>query len=144
MLLVTGGYSNRFGPLSTTEVSLLGQISESQFNRHMLETLKLRCDIQVAVYYGGSHLEWWREVEGGQLPLALFGLHATVVDQTLYVSGGYQSSTAGLVDYQSSILSWDPVTESWQPGGDLVVGRGLHAAVAIPRSTIAMYCKQKN
>ena len=104
----------------------------------MLETLKLRCDNQVAVYSSGSQLEW-REVEGGQLPLVLFGLHATVVDQTLYVSGGYSSG-----DYQTSILSWDPVTESWQPAGGLVVGRGLHAAVAIPRSTIAMYCKQKN
>ena len=107
----------------------------------MLETLKLRCDNQVAVYSSGSQLEW-REVEGGQLPLVLFGLfglHATVVDQTLYVSGGYSSG-----DYQTSILSWDPVAESWQPAGDLVVGRGLHAAVAIPRSTIAMYCKQKN
>ena len=78
-------------------------------------------------------------MEGGQLPSARDGLQATLVDQTLYVSGGYSSG-----DYQTSILSWDPVTESWQPAGDLVVGRHHHATVAVPRSTIAMYCKQKN
>ena len=81
-------------------------------------------------------------MEGGQLPSARDGLQATLVDQTLYVSGGYKTPATG--DFHTSILSWDPVVESWQPAGNLVVGRGQHAAVAIARSTIAMYCKQKN
>ena len=81
-------------------------------------------------------------MEDGQLPSARDGLQATLVDQTLYVSGGYKTPATG--DYHTSILSRDPVAESWQPAGNLVVGRGQHAAVAIARSTIAMYCKQKN
>ena len=102
----------------------------------------------MAVYSSGSELEW-RVVEGGQLPSALFWLRMTLVDQTLFVSGGYtlhdhNDQTRPDYDYQTSILSWDPVAESWQPAGDLVVGRAAHAAVAVPRSTIAMYCKQKN
>ena len=81
-------------------------------------------------------------MESGQLPSAtvgLFGLQATLVDQTLYVSGGTVHT-----DYRTSILSWDPVAESWQPAGHLVVERGWHATVAVPSSFIAMYCKQKN
>ena len=93
----------------------------------------------MAVYSSGSQLEW-REVEGGQLPSARDGLRATLVDQTLYVSGGYKTPATG--DYHTSILSWDPVAESWQPAGNLVIGRGEHAAVAVPSSTVAMYCKQ--
>ena len=82
-------------------------------------------------------------MEGGQLPSAtvgLFGLRATLVDQTLYVSGG--STASPDFDYRTSILSWDPIAESWQPAGDLVVGRHHFATVAISSSTIAMYCKQ--
>ena len=96
----------------------------------------------MAVYSSGGQLEW-REVESGQLPsptTGLFGLQVTLVDQTLYVSGGYMTPD---FDYRNSILSWDPVAESWQPAGNLAVGRGLHATVALPSSTIAMYCEQK-
>ena len=81
-------------------------------------------------------------MEGGQLPSATvwsFGLEATLLDQTLYVSGGSTGSPD--FDYSTSILSWDPIAEFWQPVGDLVVGRGHHATVAVPRSTISMYCK---
>ena len=82
-------------------------------------------------------------MEGGELPSTVgsfgFGLEATLVGQTLYVSGG---STANPdFNYSTSILSWDPIAESWQPVGDLVVGRHHHATVAVPRSAIAMYCK---
>ena len=103
----------------------------------------------MAIYSSGSQLEW-REVEGGQLPSATvwsFGLEATLVDQTLYVSGGSTTSESGdtrEVTYYTSILSWDPIAESWQPAGNLAVGRHHHATVAIPSSTIAMYCQQKN
>jgi len=86
---------------------------------------------EVAVYSGGSQLEW-REVEGGQLPSPRFGLRASVVNKILFVTGGLADG----VDYVTSILSWDPVAESWQPVGDLAVGRLVHAAVAVPASVI--------
>jgi len=97
---------------------------------------------EVAIYSSGRQLEW-REVEGGELPSNVgsfgFGLEATLVGQTLYVSGG---STANPdFNYSTSILSWDPIAESWQPAGDLAVARHHHATIAVPRSTIAMYCK---
>ena len=103
----------------------------------------------MAVFSSGGQLEW-REVEGGQLPSATvwsFGLEATLLDQTLYVSGGsITTSDSGdtITTYYTSVLSWDPIAESWQPAGNLAVGRHHHATVAIPSSTIAMYCQQKN
>ena len=97
----------------------------------------------MAVYSSGSQSQLeWREVESGQLPSARDMLQATLVDQTLYVSGG--SITTGSTTYYTSVLSWDPIAESWQPAGNLAVGRHHHATVAIPSSTIAMYCQQKN
>ena len=75
----------------------------------------------------------WREVGGGQLPQSRYGLQAAMVDKVLYIAGGYDSSTLKTL---SSILSWDPASESWQAAGDLKVGRVLFAAVAIPPSTI--------
>jgi len=98
---------------------------------------------EVAVYSSGSQLEW-REVEGGQLPSPRFGLRATLVNAVLYVSAGRDDVSEGGDDDDNdltSILSWDPATESWQPAGDLAVGRADHAAVAVPASTIALYCK---
>ena len=83
----------------------------------------------MAVYSSGSQLEW-REVEGGQLPSPRDGLRATFIGDILYVSGGFD------FDYLTSILSWDPVVESWQPAGDLDVARFYHAAVAIPTSLV--------
>merc|ERR1712037_854030 len=84
---------------------------------------------EVAVYSSGSQLEW-REVEGGQLPEPRWGLRATLVGEILFVSGGSN------VNYLTSILSWDPVAESWQQAGDLAVGRGDHAAVVVPTSLV--------
>ena len=63
-------------------------------------------------------------MEDGQLPSARDGLQATLVDQTLYVSGGYKTPATG--DYHTSILSWDPVAESWQPAGNLVDFHSLY------------------
>ena len=88
----------------------------------------------MAVYSSGSQLEW-REVEGGQLPSPRYGPQATLVGEILFVTGGYDGN------YLTSILSWDPVAESWQPAGDPAVGRFDHAAVAVPASTVASYCK---
>ena len=85
----------------------------------------------MAFYSSGSQLEW-REAEGGELPQPSWGLRATLVGDILFVTGGYDLT---------SILSWDPVAESWQAAGNLTAGRYLHAAVAIPASTIVMFCK---
>ena len=84
----------------------------------------------MAAYSSGSPLDW-REVEGGQLPSPRGGLRATRVGDILFVTGG--RDVGGTL---SSILSWDPVDETWQAAGDLVEPRGFHAAVAVPRSVV--------
>ena len=89
-------------------------------------------DNQVAVYSSDSNLEW-REVEGGELPSPRNSLRASVIGDILFVIGGYDLNE---LTELTSILSWDPVAESWQPAGDLAVGRWDHAAVAVPKSVI--------
>merc|ERR1712037_102317 len=64
---------------------------------------------EVAVFSSDSQLEW-REVEGGQLPSLRSGLRATLVGEILFVTGGNHDGNNRL----TSILSWDPVAESWQ------------------------------
>ena len=89
----------------------------------------------MTTYTGGSVTKW-REVEGGQLPSRIrAGLRATMVDNIIYVTGGDDGA-----DFITSILSWDPSTESWQPAGDLAVGRVFHAAVALPSSMLESEC----
>ena len=90
---------------------------------------------QVAFYSGDQQLEW-REVETGQLPTPRHGLRAAVVDNIIYVTGGYD----GYDNSFTSILRWDPSTESWQKAGDLKVARSHHAAVAVPSSMIESEC----
>ena len=85
---------------------------------------------QVAVYSAGSPLVW-REVEGGELPSPRHGLRATVVGDSLYVTGGYDGN------YLTSVLSWNPAGETWQEVGNLAVARYYHAAVAVPTSVVA-------
>ena len=89
---------------------------------------------QVASYTGGSQLEW-RYVESGYLPSARIGMRAALVDNMIYVTGGYEYGNE-----LTSILSWDPSTESWQPAGDLAVARHSHAAVAVPSTIIESEC----
>lgn len=86
---------------------------------------------EVATYSSGGQLEEWREVEGGELPSTRTGLRATLVGDILFVTGGKDNSY-----YFTSILSWDPVAESWQSAGDLAEARFNHAAVAVPDSLI--------
>ena len=83
----------------------------------------------MAVYSSGSQLKW-REVEGGELSSPRSDLRATLVGDVLFVTGGYDDHFNQL----TSILSWDPVAESWQAAGDLAVARVFHAAVALPSS----------
>ena len=69
-------------------------------------------------------------MEGGELPSPRTGLQATSVGDILFVAGGVDGTDD--FNYFTSILSWDPVAESWQAAGDLAVARGYHAAVAVP------------
>ena len=88
---------------------------------------------QVATYTGDSQLVW-REEETSQLPLpARYGLRAAVVDNHIYVTGGNYDDT-------TTILRWDPSTESWQYAGDFAVARQIHAAVAVPSSLFESEC----
>ena len=72
----------------------------------------------------------WREV--GHLPLASYGLRASVIENTIFVTGG-----SGQPD---SILSWNSINQSWTQEGTLSVGRYQHAAAAIPLSIIQSEC----
>ena len=64
---------------------------------------------QVTFYSSGSELQW-RELEGGQLPSARFGLRAALVGDLLYVFGGYGDEEDNPERLLSSILYWDQVT----------------------------------
>ena len=83
-----------------------------------------------------SRLEW-REVEGRQLPEPRVASMASMVDNMIFVTGG--SLVYPNINL-TSILFWDPSTESWQKAGDLKVGRNSHAAVAVPSSIIESEC----
>ena len=84
-------------------------------------------------------------MEGGQLPSPRWGLRATTVDNVIFVTGGEVDVSYDDEEYDyddndygqfKKILSWDPLTESWQQAGELKEGRSGHAAVAIPSSII--------
>ena len=83
----------------------------------------------MAVYSSSGGLQW-REVEGGELPFGRYGLRAAMVGDVLHVTGGSDGYTL------TSILAWDPDTESWQDAGELNVGREYHAVVVVPDSII--------
>ena len=59
-----------------------------------------------------------------------------MVDNVLYVTGGSDSDYNDL----TSILSWDPTSESWQLAGDLAAARIHHAALAVPSSILKPWC----
>merc|ERR1719237_1839918 len=107
VLIVTGGgYGSSYSYLSSTEV---------------------------AINTGGvSQLEWR---ETGRLPTPRGLLRAAVIENHIYVTGGYDGD-----NYLTEILRWDPSTESWQQVGNLGVGRDGAAAVAIPSSIIESEC----
>ena len=93
----------------------------------VLDRLKINLN-QVAVYSsGGLH---WREVEGGELPSARNALRAAMVGDVLHVTGGSDGNRL------TSILAWDPDTESWQDAGELNVARVYHGVVAIDDNII--------
>ena len=78
---------------------------------------------------GDNHMQW-REV--GHLPIATYGLRAAVIDNIIFVTGGFNQL--------NSILAWDPISESWNEEGRLSVGRYKHAAVAIPLAIAQSGC----
>ena len=90
---------------------------------------------QVAIYTGGGSQLEWRET--GHLPTPRIGLRAAVIENHIYVTGGYDGN------YLTEILRWDPSTESWQKAGDFALPRHFHAAVAIPSSIIESGCLPK-
>ena len=93
---------------------------------------------QVAIFTGGSMrspLEW-REVDTGHLPTARQGLRATVIDNHIFVTGGFDGESNHLTE----ILHWDPSTESWRKSGNLTLARSHHAAVAIPSYIVESEC----
>ena len=91
---------------------------------------------KVAVYTGGSQLEW-REVETGKLPSPLAKLRASMIDNTIFVTGGKGNDNS----YPTSILLWDMSSESWKSAGNLAKGRYDHAAVAVSSSIISCSAK---
>ena len=90
----------------------------------------------MAFYSSGKNLEW-REVETGQLPSKRGYLRATVVGNILFVTGGRRSGCYDDdLDCYPSVLSWDPVAETWHYVGELSVQRYNHAAIAVPKSVV--------
>ena len=71
-------------------------------------------------------------MEGGELPQPRLGSRATLVGDTLFVTSGTDDGFDDAFNDLTSILSWDPVAESWQAAGDLAVARDYHAAAAVP------------
>ena len=72
----------------------------------------------------------------GDIPSRTQGLKAAVLANTIFVTGGRDDDNNAL----SSILSWDPSTETWQSAGDLAEGRFYHAIVSVPSSIIKAEC----
>ena len=97
---------------------------------------------QVTFYSSGSELPW-RELEGGELPSARFGLRAALVGDLLYVFGGYGGEKDNPERLLSSILYWDQVALTWQEAGHLSKPRAFSAVVSIPSSVILDFCKTK-
>ena len=97
---------------------------------------------QVTFYSSGSELQW-RELEGGELPSARFGLRAALVGDLLYVFGGYGDEEDNPERLLSSILYWDQVALTWQEAGQLSKPRAYSAVVSISSSVILDFCKTK-
>merc|ERR1711971_1070805 len=89
---------------------------------------------EVMTWGTGDVETFWRE--SSQLPAARIALRATTVNDIIYLTGGEDEAWNAF----TSILSWDPLTESWNEAGNLKMGRAYHAAVAITSSIIESEC----
>ena len=110
--------------MKTSKVSCIPKFRLLFFWDTLLNTLSLHN--QIADYSTGSQL-FWRIVEGGELPSQRAGPRATVVNNVLYLSGGFDGDKE-----LTSVLSWDPAGQTWKEAGNLTVPRSWHAAVAVP------------
>ena len=132
--------------LSSTEVSLhnhfmkicVGRIGHrcSNVNYHKSPEIYDTFYVmhQVMTWGTGDVETFWRE--SSQLPAARIALRATTVNDIIYLTGGEDEAWNAF----TSILSWDPLTESWNEAGNLKMGRTYHAAVAITSSIIESEC----
>ena len=77
----------------------------------------------------------------GQLPTPRDKLRAAVVNNILYVTGGYHFD-GGPGPVLTSILSWNPSTKTWQSADELAVARYKHAAVAVPSAILSSECSE--
>ena len=93
-----------------------------------------RFPYQVAIYSRGSSVLDWRIVAGGNLPTGRTGLRVVKVGDLLYALGGRERANNNRD--LTTILSWDPVGERWNPAGYLSIGRSAFAAVALPSGLI--------
>ena len=101
------------GAMPTTSPALRS-VWKIIWTKYVLEELATLI-IQVAIFTAGSQLDWR---ETGQLPIARRGLKAALVGNNIILTGGRDASHNILF---TSILSWDPVAESWQDAADLAV-----------------------
>ena len=85
----------------------------------------------------------WRELEGGQLPSARFGLRAALVGDLLYAFGGYGDEEDNPERLLSSILYWNQMALTWQEACHLSKPRAYSAVVAIQSSVNLDFCKTK-
>ena len=128
MILVTGGYSTDVAEYKSTEVASYSQ--------------------------GGP---FWRFA--GNLPASRRGLRAVQFGNTIIVTGG---ETDGLQDiqpftstttttkypnprppdpyYSTTVLTWDPSSETWSKIGRLNLGRAYHASLAVDTSLFSFEC----
>ena len=74
----------------------------------------------------------WREVD--PLPSPRCCLAGATLGSVFHVSGGY-----GL-EYYASVLSWDPISETWSESGQLPAVRSYHAAIEAPSQIVTQFC----
>jgi len=115
VLLVTGGWDGGEGGWNT--------------NGHYFTRT------EVSSYNAGVPLKWRLSAF---LPSPRRGATAAVIGNNIVITGGRDQNHNIVL---TTILSWDPVAESWQSAGDLAVTRNYHAAVAVPSTMIEPYCK---
>ena len=75
----------------------------------------------------------WREVH--PLPSPRCCLAGAPLGSIFHVSGGY-----GL-EYYASVLSWDPISETWSESGRLLATRSYHAAIEAPSQIVTQFCR---
>ena len=104
------------------------------------------------------------EIQVGVLPTPRWGVTGASIEGILHVSGGSDSPSvqfsvlsflsqiplhiiSGQIRWANNshnsdaILSWDPVSETWDSAGHLETPRLMHSMTAIPLSVVEHFCK---